>query len=1088
MRECNPILEITFNGTGTDTFSDRNSLSYSWDFGDGSSASGRIVKHIYTSSGTYTVYLTVTDDDGASSTDYLIINVGVDSDKDSLTNEFESGKGTNPNAWDSDGDYVADYWEIYNYYTDPTKSDSDGDGAPDWFEISYMGYDNDTDGDGIANPWDWDSDGDLIADGKEIEINSQTGDVDIKTNPLVYTNLNMTDKKDYDAVAVAKSDEIEVTVVVDYADDRTDIPVITIKGATRAGGLTIEFSIPDVEQRNEIRVKPYDPSVYSDKEEALALYHIENGKEIIEKYTGVDTENNIVWAKTSTPADELYIEDSTKFDSDGDGLKDYYERNTYHTVFSDDVEYGNLLWKTGEEAGYYHSWLISTGQAHSGTHFWYIDKSHGSIYSSTGLESERFNLPDSQWATLSFYYKSDEPRSTEVSLLIGHFRPNIIRLEPSSEWKEETIELDLFSRYELGHWGGGGGALQTRSSGDTRAITTTEGDLWVMFQFLPFFSAETPPYIKIDDITLKATTSPLNSDTDGDNLYDGWNDANHNGVWDSNEEKGEIGNPNHNGAGGYGTSPVNADMDGDGLKDSFEINGWNTYINNNRVFVSSDPLKRDSDEDGLSDWQEYRIGTKPEGDGSWDSDGDGILDIDETRPRGRSNDNRYIWIDFNRDGTEDTNEKVEVDEINRQMITAEYIPAESFFVRLNDSVGLGNITDEEASQLIYNATHDFDGDGHPDRSWNSPTGSVFLDQNLIVTSPILADTDGDGVDDKYDPFPDAQISKVELCVEFVKKGLEGGSAGSITNMDMTTFMKFVAQWYGTGGLNPPDYKNGQIVIDDVEDHLSDGFVSQFYSGHGVNPVADIDRDGYTNGEEIMMGRNPFDNDNPVKTLYYVRGSMDVQTAYAGLPLSGSAGLALYIDGADLEGATKDGQDGWVTFYLTLNLDAQLGINLWQAPDPSSVSMGPIEVGAKELQQIDIDDDMPPDTAVFHFLCFDIGGRKGVQLNRIGLTFGVGVENTIAKADINLKAIADELKDHGVDIEQSLLDLINSYGEPLPMSVNDWISAVYGFITAVLSGYYDTMVMGLDIVNGILSASDYNFANQYVRNIHFGGDI
>ncbi len=34
MRECNPILEITFIGIGTDTFSDRNSLSYSWDFGE----------------------------------------------------------------------------------------------------------------------------------------------------------------------------------------------------------------------------------------------------------------------------------------------------------------------------------------------------------------------------------------------------------------------------------------------------------------------------------------------------------------------------------------------------------------------------------------------------------------------------------------------------------------------------------------------------------------------------------------------------------------------------------------------------------------------------------------------------------------------------------------------------------------------------------------------------------------------------------------------------------------------------------------------------------------------------------------------
>ena len=40
-------------------------------------------------------------------------------------------KTVDEKAWDSDSDYVADYWEIYNYYTDPTKSDSDDDGAPE---------------------------------------------------------------------------------------------------------------------------------------------------------------------------------------------------------------------------------------------------------------------------------------------------------------------------------------------------------------------------------------------------------------------------------------------------------------------------------------------------------------------------------------------------------------------------------------------------------------------------------------------------------------------------------------------------------------------------------------------------------------------------------------------------------------------------------------------------------------------------------------------------------------------------------------------------------------------------------------------
>jgi len=42
----------------------RTITSYQWNFGDGSIASGIIVTHSYSSAGTYTVTLTVTDNDG----------------------------------------------------------------------------------------------------------------------------------------------------------------------------------------------------------------------------------------------------------------------------------------------------------------------------------------------------------------------------------------------------------------------------------------------------------------------------------------------------------------------------------------------------------------------------------------------------------------------------------------------------------------------------------------------------------------------------------------------------------------------------------------------------------------------------------------------------------------------------------------------------------------------------------------------------------------------------------------------------------------------------------------------------------------
>ena len=58
---------------------DGNIVSYSWDFGDGTTATGLTTTHSYTSQGTYTVTLTVTDNDGLISTDTAIVNVALPS-------------------------------------------------------------------------------------------------------------------------------------------------------------------------------------------------------------------------------------------------------------------------------------------------------------------------------------------------------------------------------------------------------------------------------------------------------------------------------------------------------------------------------------------------------------------------------------------------------------------------------------------------------------------------------------------------------------------------------------------------------------------------------------------------------------------------------------------------------------------------------------------------------------------------------------------------------------------------------------------------------------------------------------------------
>ncbi len=61
-------LQVTADGS-TSTDADGTIVSYAWDFGDGATATGATpAAHTYAAAGTYTVGLTVTDDDGATHT------------------------------------------------------------------------------------------------------------------------------------------------------------------------------------------------------------------------------------------------------------------------------------------------------------------------------------------------------------------------------------------------------------------------------------------------------------------------------------------------------------------------------------------------------------------------------------------------------------------------------------------------------------------------------------------------------------------------------------------------------------------------------------------------------------------------------------------------------------------------------------------------------------------------------------------------------------------------------------------------------------------------------------------------------------
>lgn len=112
--------KVYFNGSLSED-SDGTVVGYKWDFGDGSTGSGEKPSHAYTVAKTYTVILTVTDDDGARNSRDDSITVAT-SDNKTPTAEFSHSPETpqvNERVYfngllseDSDGTIIGYNWDF----------------------------------------------------------------------------------------------------------------------------------------------------------------------------------------------------------------------------------------------------------------------------------------------------------------------------------------------------------------------------------------------------------------------------------------------------------------------------------------------------------------------------------------------------------------------------------------------------------------------------------------------------------------------------------------------------------------------------------------------------------------------------------------------------------------------------------------------------------------------------------------------------------------------------------------------------------------------------------------------------------------
>jgi Bacterial TSP3 repeat len=217
-----------------------------------------------------------------------------------------------------------------------------------------------------------------------------------------------------------------------------------------------------------------------------------------------------------------------------------------------------------------------------------------------------------------------------------------------------------------------------------------------------------------------ANFDPSKADSDGDGTLDGAEDLDGDGITNSDELNV------------YKTDIDSSDSDADGVSDSFElfVLGTDPLVAASRDFdldgTPDHDGNSDYDDDGLSNSEEELNSTNPF---VADSDADGLSDFDEVNTFAGADPN---LADSDFDGIGD------FAEVNSPNLD----PADPSDAVLDlDGDGLSN-----AEEVIFGSdltVTDSDGDGLTDFEEVRPTrvvGEVYY-----TTSPIIADTDGDGV-------------------------------------------------------------------------------------------------------------------------------------------------------------------------------------------------------------------------------------------------------------------------------------------------------------------------------------------------------
>ncbi|MCY3413727.1 MAG: PKD domain-containing protein [Candidatus Heimdallarchaeota archaeon] len=347
-------------------------------------------------------------------------------------------------------------------------------------------------------------------------------------------------------------------------------------------------------------------------------------------------------------------------------------------------------------------------------------------------------------------------------------------------------------------------------------------------------------------------TSDLSEDSDGDGLTDGF------GLY------GEL---------SLGTNPAKFDSDEDGLSDGEEIIGWQVQLVTadgiKVIQVSSNPLVKDTDADGLEDYLERELQINPT---EKDTDEDGMYDKYESNI-GTSLVNRDTDFDMLDDEFELTRafQSTWID-------TDKIAHTTTFYLNplLNDSDADG-ISDYDEI-YVYNSTgssKDSDQDGLLD-----------ADEIALGTDIMRADTDGDGLADGL------EVAGFEIPIVQMSGGKYAEDGSVIIAPEVYSYNVTVT-------TDPLSLDSDGDGLTDFEEVTGEGGETGMVS----NPKSvDSDNDGindYLDPERLVSDYTPADITSDIDITYTVDPSLSESTTVSTLITSLSTVWDLMTDAADM---------------------------------------------------------------------------------------------------------------------------------------------------------------------------------------------